>query len=342
MKKSTYVTKALPAAVIMAAAGGFSANANAAAYGISYDNIFDLNILSAPFVPLDKFESFTALSTTGATLNGVPTLPGSDTGGGPVDADITIGTGSVFPGAAPTNNSFTAIGPGGNYAYGDAQVASTALTQASLFDPVVPTFESTQAWNIAEAYIAADGTADASGANGSITGFTTVVQIDDPTAFSFEFKADPYMEVWLSDDAAGAVNANLDVTFSITGSGGTVFTWSPDGSGAGVAGGSIGGTITSNPFDLNGSIDVGTAGDSAIFDPCGNGAPTGVVDRGCAGSNVFSAVTNLLGPGSYTISLNMAEDVDMITAVRPAPAPGVLALFGLALAALGTTRRRSA
>ncbi len=343
MKNSSIIKKALPAAVVLACAGGLSSNANASAYAISYDNVFNLSVLSAPFVPLSDFNSFTATSSVGANLNGLndPGQPAnSDITGGPVDAVVTYGLGSVFPGAAPGNNAMTAVGQGGNYAYGDAQVSSTALTQADFFSPVVATGNLTQAWNIAEGYIANDGFADASGLNGSVTGFNTTITLQEATSFSFTFNADPYMYVEISPDAAGTSNANLDVTFTITSGGTTVFDWAPDGV---LGSGITGGVETADPFNLNGSIEVGNPGESAVFDPCGNGAPTGVVDRGCAGSNLFSASTFLLQPGIYTISLDMVENIDILTQARPpVPAPGILALFGLALAGLGVSRRRAA
>lgn len=293
-------------------ASGLSVKASAEAYGIAYDSVYNLLIVSAPFVPLANFETFTALSSTRANLNGVPALPDTDFGGGPVDAEISVVAASLFPGVPPANNSFTAIGRGGNYAYGDAQVSQTALTQANLFAPVVFTGQNTQAWNIAEANIAENGNASARGSNGSNTGFRIEVTIDEPARFTFQFNSDPYMAVLLSADAAGTVNANIDTTFSITGAGGPIFEWSPSGSLT-----AIGGTVALSPFDLNGSIDVGTLGASAEFDPCDNGAPDGTANRACsAGENQFRATSDLLPPGTYTISLNMAEDVDMITAVQ--------------------------
>ena len=170
---------------------------------------------------------------------------------------------------------------------------------------------------MAEANIAASGAADARASDGSVTGFSIEVVIDDPAAFTFQFNADPYMEVFLSPDAAGTVNANLDVTFSITGAGGAVFEWSPSGTLT-----ALGGTVELSPFDLNDSIDVGTSGASAIFNPCDNGPPDGSTDRGCnTGGNLFRATTDILPAGTYTISLNMGEDVDMFTDVIEPPGP---------------------
>lgn len=340
MKGSMFKTKALPAAVVLACAAGVSGNANASAYAISYDNIFNLAVLSSPFVPLTDFVSFSANSSVGGNLDGVndPGQPAnSNSAGGPVDAIVTYGAGSVFPGGAPANNAMTAQGQGGNYAYGDAQVGSTSLQQASLLDPVELTGTLTQAWNIAEGYVASTGTADASGLNGSVTGFNSTINLQEATAFTFSFEADPYMYVELSPDAVGTANANLDVTFTITSGGTTVFEWTPDG----AVGGITNGIESDDPFDLNGSIEVGNPGESAEFDPCGNGAPTGVIDRGCTGDNFFSATTGLLAPGRYTISLDMVENVDIRTASTAVPAPGILALFGLALAGLGISRRRA-
>ena len=137
MNRAFRADRAIWVAVVFLCSLGLSFRAEAEAYGIASENIHNLLIISAPFVPLDNFRSFTTLSSSRATLDGVPTLPGTDSGGGPVDAPITIATGSVFPGSAPAENAFSAIGTGGNYSYADAQVPQTALSQASLFDPVV-------------------------------------------------------------------------------------------------------------------------------------------------------------------------------------------------------------
>ena len=346
MKGNSAMKKAIPAALIMAGAMGMSTNASAAAYAISYDNVFNLAVLSSPFVPLSDFQTFTATTSVGANLNGVSNSsgnpPNSMGAGGPVDAAITWGEGSVFTGGNPVNNAFTAKGMSGNYSYGDAQISATSLRQDSIGAPVVLGDGTTQAWNIAEGYIAGNGTADAAGLNGSVTGFNSDLNLQEATAFTFSFNADPYMEVLMSADAlGGSANANLDVTFTITqiinGQGTTVFEWTPDGV---VGSGIVNGVEAADAFNLNGSIEVTAPGDTAVFDPCGNGTPDGNIARGCAnGSNFFSATTGLLAAGRYNISIDMVENIDIRTAV-PVPQPGILALFGLALAGLGASRRR--
>jgi len=344
MKTST-LKKAIPAALLLAGVSGLSSNANATAYAISYDNIFNLAVTStAPdgsggpfYVPLSDFNSFTAVSSTSAFLNSVPGLPSTDIAGGPVDAQVTNGAGSVYgDGSSPLNNAMTAEGQDGNYSYGDAQVSQTSLSQAAPGGPVTATGTLTQAWNIAEGFIGSDGTASSAGNNTSTTGFNTTITLQDSAVFNFNFNADPYMYVEMGAGSTGTVNANLDVTFSITSqaTGGPVFTWSPNGQ---VGTGIFGGTEFADGADLNGSIQASSPGQTATFDPNGNGAPDGTINP--SAFSTFSARTFTLTPGVYTLSLNMNENIDIRTSA--APAPGVLGLFGLGLAALGFSRRRS-
>lgn len=347
MKIMTF-KKAIPAALILAGSVGFASNASASAYAISYDNVFALQVTSTnamggggPFyVPPTAFTGFNATSEVNASQGplGVPVfgVGGAISGGGPVDMPVAIATGSDFTGlVAPTNNSMTQVGQGGNpaYAYADAQVGRTTL--AFVDGAVVLNDVETQAWNIAEGYVDNSGFAAASTRNSSETGFTTTFEIGGDAIFNFDFNADPYLEVGISADAGAgsSANAELNVIITITDdNGGTVFSWSPDGQ----AGGITGGTENLDPFSLNDSLEVSSAGASLS-----NGvAPTGLVG-GSAGFGMFSASTDTLSAGTYTISLDMSSLINVTTTAQ-VPNPGVLGLMGLGLAGLGFSRRRKA
>ena len=176
--------KLLPAAAALAmlcAAGG----AQAGAYGYSYDNIFGLTITNPTGVV--TVASTTNISRSTSTLNGVSVING---GSGTLDSPQSA-VGAVTKG----QNDFTQQGPTGTYARGDAQIVSTQ------FPPFPAGATSTQAVNVAEAHLDTAGTADASGRNGSTTGFSVNFVVGSPTAtLAFNFLAAPFMQVFLNSD----------------------------------------------------------------------------------------------------------------------------------------------
>ena len=337
--KNGFITlrKAIPASLLLAGAVGLSANASASVYAISYNNLNDVLITSEPFVPPTDFTSFSAVSNAAANLNGDGSS-GSDTSGGPVSSPLKEGTGSVYAGAGPTDDGFTAQSLGGNYSYADSQIPTTALLQPVQPGPVIASGDLTQAVGIAEGYIDSSGNGDSDTRNSSETGFDSTVSVTEGAQFTFDFEASPYLAVAMSADAVGiSSNAVISVVATITNldTQEVVFRWTPDGTlGTGI----IGGTETADGVSLNTSVEVTSPG-MAFYNPLGNAAPSGDITGAGATFAQFTATTDALAAGRYSISLDMTESMNLST-VRAIPAPGALALMGLGLMGLGFSRRR--
>lgn len=304
---------------------GVAGSAQADAYGYSYDNIYGLTITNPTGVV--TVAGVTNLSRATATLNGSSVITG---GTGFLDAPQAA-VGAVTLG----QNNFTEQGAGpGSYSSGDAQIVSTQ------FPPFPAPGATTQTVNAARAFVTPTGTADASGRNGSTTGFTVNFAVGSPTAtLAFDFSADPYMKVFLNALAGpgSSSTANLVVSFTITdAAGATMFNWTPDGI---VGTGITGGTETTDSASLNTNLATTTltAGPTFVYDPtlCGTPGGTGI-STACGG--LFAATSDPLVAGNYTLTLNAVESVDLVlTAV---PEPGTLALLGLGLAVVGFASRR--
>lgn len=332
MKRHQLKLAPMAAAIILLSAAG---SANAGAYAYSFDHIFGFTIGN----PTGKATATTSTSTstTSALMSTPPAAPPPATPGfAPLNApQAFVGSLGASP---PPEDTFAPQGPTAfSYSRADARIFSTQF-------PSFPAGStSIEAANVAEAHLATTGTASAIAKNGSTTGVTVDFSVASPTAtLSFDFQANPYMSVFLhpSVGPGSSATAGLSLVFTITDAlGNIVFNWAPNGV---VDTGIVGGIENPGGDSANLNINLPITPPSVgpfIYDPTGCGAPTDPVQGTTCGVN-FSALTNDLIAGDYTLTLNMLESVD-IDAVK-VPEPGTLSLLALGLAGLGVTRRRKA
>lgn len=152
-----------------------------------------------------------------------------------------------------------------------------------------------------------DGIAGAAGANTMIASFT----LGAADSLSFSFLSDLYLNTQLG---SGGLFAKSDSGMHITIWQGLtkVFEWAPNG----TAGGIFNGSEISDPFNLNSGI----AG-NMTYDPL---------------ADTFSAMTDTLAAGTYTMKIRM----DNSAAVSAVPVPAALPLFGSGVLALMALMRR--
>ena len=330
----------LAAAVTAALALGVTSQAHAYLYGAANLSINDFRIAFTPSQPTVSRFDFTLTNT--ATLNGVSAINTATCGGTPgpgnnctsalgsMDAAATNAPGST--GVIRTENAgypggeFTMYGPtvGGNWSNSDSLIAQAELVQ--LGQPTITR-------NIAEARLAAGGTAASTSKIESVTGFTLNFTLESATTgLSLSFLADPELFAAISGQSPGtySASASLSATFTLRNDNNPAIfaSWAPRGTRANdcIALG-LTCTETADTQDLNTNVGVTTnnTSSSSSYDP-------NVLNLTAFGINISG-----LTAGNYTLTLAESKSTRLSSSV---PEPGALALPGIGLVGMGFSSRR--
>lgn len=307
--------KLLPLTGLLAIGLSVAGSAHAGAYAVAFDEITNFVITSTPAATIG------ASSVNSNATACLPNLNCVSTGG--------AGSSNAAPaqiGVAKADNDYSLVGilPI-NYIRADASIDS----RQTAGDPF------TRARNLAEGYLFTSTTANATAGNSSGTVITTTVTIGaGGSILDFRFDLDPFMKVLLHAGSIPPSQADATISTSITlannATGTTVFSWSPDGI-VNPGGAILGGVEVRDPFSGNNTlVALPGANGPFTYDPLN--CAVGSNPLGC-----FSAHTNALGAGVYTLNLAMRETVNLQKAV---PEPGTLALAGLGFGLVGFLGRR--
>jgi len=295
-------------AIGLSAAG----NAQAGAYAYSENNLLDGFFISNNTA--NFFGRPVNTSADSATLSGSPSAGFSDVGVGLRDAAAAnLGTA-----VGTADNTFTPLGAGiGTFSRGDA-----AITQEQAANVINPG-TGVHSANVAEGNIDLNGTAEARGNNSSGTFFNVNLLVTTPGTATFQFTFDPVLHVALTGAilpgslAQAILTASLTITDNTTGA--VVVSWAPDGTSS--VGGTIGGTVASDPYSLNKTLSQFLSGSQTVDDPLG----------------IFRMTTGILPVGTYNVTAEQSERISLVSQI---PEPATLALLGMGMVGMGFASRR--
>lgn len=324
LKRST-----LAAAIVSTFALGVSSQASADVYAGSALFVKDFELtISGATVAITGY-SFTANSN--ANLNGANDNMNADcsTIGTPCSGTPPV-LESVATKGAPArglgNFSFFDTNNGQTYSNAGAQIKEAELATAT------PTITN----QISEVNIAANGKGDSNTNVGSQTTMAFSFTVTEGGELNLKFKADPYLYVAVNTPnlVSALANATISASFELTGTNGTLVTWTPNGKNFADS--------DADFVDCSGVTSCSEDADNASLNvtrslPAGN--PQSNQYSSAAGWNDFEITIKGLAAGNYTLGMGATTQARAEQATR-VPEPGMLALLGIGLAGMGFGSRR--
>lgn len=305
---------ALSAAAMLLALGA-TGNAQADVIAVSINTITNFSFSGGGNL-LESNPNSTASSS--ATYNATTVSSGTA---------ICPGAGPCNPGGLSANPLQSTAGPGpfpgqDNYTQPPAGGFVGSRGDANVTSVSFNTFGG-GAQNVAETRLDAGSTGGANGTNLLSTTIQIVIPSTSTQAITFTFTADPYQQVAIGQ-AGETAFSNLAVSISLTLGGGQAFLWNPDFN----TGNDVGVASQTNPSSLNQTLEANFPTVGILVNP---------------GPGNFSATSVGLGPGTYTLNVNLSETVRGIAApAAVVPEPSALLLLIAGLAGLAATAARRA